>query len=167
MSNPENRRAVHLIAAELFAERHDHLLRIARHNSWREADAHDALQEAFAAFLATYDPGRGSPTLAWLTLVLKRACWRANESRPLEYEPAALAEILTGTAPDPVRRVLAREDARRRLRALKREERRAVVLHAAGYTYGEIGERCGWTHTKVNRCLYEGRAALREAGSIG
>jgi DNA-directed RNA polymerase specialized sigma24 family protein len=167
MSTPENRRSVHLTAAELFAERHDHLLRIARHNSWREADAHDALQEAFAAFLSTYDPGRGSPPLAWLTLVVKRACWRANESRPLEYEPTALAEILTGTAPDPARRVLARDDARRRLGALKGDERRAVVLHAAGFTYGEIGERCGWTHTKVNRSLYEGRRVLRKAASRG
>jgi RNA polymerase sigma factor (sigma-70 family) len=161
MSTHENRRSVHRLAAELFATRHDHLLRIARHNSRREADAADALQEAFVAFLATYDPGRGSPPLAWLTLTLKRACWRANERRPLSYEPAALAEILTETAPDPARRVLAGEEARRRLGVLKRDERRAVVLHAAGFTYGEIGEHCGWTATKVNRCLYEGRKALQ------
>jgi DNA-directed RNA polymerase specialized sigma24 family protein len=44
---------------------------------------------------------------------------------------------------------------------LKRDERRAVVLHAAGFTYGEIGECFGWSATKVNRYLYEGRKALR------
>jgi DNA-directed RNA polymerase specialized sigma24 family protein len=35
-------------------------------------------------------------------------------------------------------------------------------LLAAGLSYAEIGELCGWTYTKVNRCLAEGRVALRE-----
>jgi RNA polymerase sigma factor (sigma-70 family) len=162
MSIPENRRAVHRLAAELFAERHDHLLRIARRNSRREADAHDALQEAFAAFIATYDPGRGSPPLAWLTLALKRICWKLGATRASGYEPLVLAELLAGEAADPAVQVGAREEARQRLARLKRDEGRALVLHAAGFTYGEIGERCGWTRTKVNRCLYEGRRALKE-----
>lgn len=161
MSIPENRRAVNRLAAELFAERHDHLLRIARRNSRREADAQDALQQAFAEFIATYDPGRGSPPLAWLTLALKRICWKLGARRAREYEPPVLAEMPAGESPDPAMRVAAREEARRRLGRLKRDERRAVVLHAAGFTYGEIGERCGWTRTKVNRCLYEGRRALK------
>jgi DNA-directed RNA polymerase specialized sigma24 family protein len=50
------------------------------------------------------------------------------------------------------------------LRGLKPDERTAIGLAAAGYSYGEIAERRGWTKTKVNRCLYEGRAALQEAG---
>jgi RNA polymerase sigma factor (sigma-70 family) len=161
MSIPENRRTVNRLAAELFAERHDHLLRIARRNSRREADARDAVQEAFAAFIATYDPDRGSPALAWLTLALKRICWKLNAARALPCEPLVLAEMSAGESPDPAHRVGAREEARVRLAALKADERRALVMHAAGYSYGEIGERCGWTRTKVNRCLYEGRRALR------
>jgi RNA polymerase sigma factor (sigma-70 family) len=161
MSIQENRRAVRLIAAELFATRHDHLLRIARRNSRREADAAEAVQEAFAAFIATYDPGRGSPPLAWLTLALKRICWKLGTTRASEYEPLVLSEMVVGESPDPALRVGAREEARRRLGKLKADERRALVMHAAGFSYGEIGERCGWTRTKVNRCLYEGRRGLR------
>lgn len=161
MSIPENRRAVHRLAAELFATRHDHLLRIARRNSRREADARDAVQEAFATFIATYDPGRGSPPLAWLTLALKRICWKLKASRALDYEPPVLDEMCACDSLDPAVRVGARDEARRRLSALKRDEQRALFLHAAGYTYGEIAARCGWTPTKVNRCLYEGRRVLK------
>jgi DNA-directed RNA polymerase specialized sigma24 family protein len=161
MPTRENRRAVDRLAAELFATRHYHLLAIARRNSRREADAHDALQEAFAAFIATYDPGRGSPPLAWLTLALKRICWKLGAARALPCEPLVLAEMSAGESPDPARRAGAREEARLRLARLKADERSALVMHAAGFTYGEIGERRGWTRTKVNRCLYEGRRALK------
>jgi RNA polymerase sigma factor (sigma-70 family) len=157
----ERQRSVDRLATQLFAGHRDHLLAIARHNTRREADAADALQEAFAAFIADYDPERGSPPIAWLTLTLKRRCWRMNERWAVEVEPLALAEVLVGELLDPAPRIAARDEARRRLGALKADERRAIVLHAAGYTYGEIGERYGWTPTKVNRCLYEGRRALR------
>jgi DNA-directed RNA polymerase specialized sigma24 family protein len=36
-------------------------------------------------------------------------------------------------------------------------------MRAAGLSYTEIGELRGWTYTKVNRCLSEGRAALRQS----
>jgi DNA-directed RNA polymerase specialized sigma24 family protein len=37
-----------------------------------------------------------------------------------------------------------------------------ALLQAEGYSYAEICEMCGWTYTKVNRCLAEGRAKLRD-----
>lgn len=36
------------------------------------------------------------------------------------------------------------------------------MLQAAGYSYREIGQRRGWTYTKVNRALATARATLRE-----
>jgi RNA polymerase sigma factor (sigma-70 family) len=166
MSYPRKQRSVHRLAAELFGDRHDHLLRIARRHSRREADADDALQQAFAEFIATYDPARGSPAIAWLTLALKRICWKRNAARTVECEPAVLAEKLVDDSLDPAVRIAERDEARRRLGKLKADERRAIVMHAAGFTYGEIGERCGWTRTKVNRCLYEGRRAIRASESL-
>ncbi len=50
---------------------------------------------------------------------------------------------------------------RSHLAALKRDERRALSLLALGYSYSEICELTEWSYTKVNRCLAEGRAALR------
>jgi DNA-directed RNA polymerase specialized sigma24 family protein len=38
----------------------------------------------------------------------------------------------------------------------------ALTLLALGYTYREICELTGWSYTKVNRCLAEGRERLRE-----
>lgn len=47
------------------------------------------------------------------------------------------------------------------LDALKPQERRAIGLQAAGCSYMEIQAITGWTYTKVNRCVTEGRARLR------
>lgn len=52
------------------------------------------------------------------------------------------------------------------LRRLKPQERRAIVLKGGGYSYAEIQEITGWTYTKVNRCLAEGRARLRQFGAL-
>jgi DNA-directed RNA polymerase specialized sigma24 family protein len=156
-------------AGELYAARRGRLFQIARRNAACEADAEEAVQEAFLAFIESYDPAGGSPPLPWLTLTTKRACWRARGARRREVGellPGAEAGAgrMPGSAPDLEGRVVDLEEARARLRGLKPDERTAIGLHAAGYGYGEIAERRGWTVTKVNRCLVEGRAALREAG---
>src|SRR4051794_29444254 len=59
------------------------------------------------------------------------------------------------------------------MRRLKRDEARALMLKAEGLSYNEIGERLGWTYTKVNRCITEGRRRVMklyaelEAGAGG
>ena len=52
---------------------------------------------------------------------------------------------------------------------LKPQEVRALLLKAEGYSYREICAITGWTYTKVNRCLTEGRRAFaaRLAGIEG
>jgi RNA polymerase sigma factor (sigma-70 family) len=160
--------AVHCLAREIYAARRGRLLAVARRNAACQADAEEAVQEAFVAFIDSYDPAGGAPPLAWLTLVVKRKCWRARAARRREVgelRPGAEAGAAGYAAawPDTDARVIDLEEARMRLRGLKPDERTAVGLAAAGYSYGEIAERRGWTRTKVNRCLYEGRVALREA----
>jgi Putative zinc-finger len=51
--------------------------------------------------------------------------------------------------------------SREALQALKPAELRALTLLAEGYSYAEIGEITSWSHTKVNRCLAEGRERFR------
>ena len=55
------------------------------------------------------------------------------------------------------------DDAQTRLAALKPAERRALSLIAAGFSYREVCEIADWSYTKTNRCLSEGRAALRSS----
>jgi DNA-directed RNA polymerase specialized sigma24 family protein len=160
---------VRVMAGEIYAARRSHLLGVAERNAACAADAEEALHDAFLAFIESYDPGGEAPPLAWLTLVLKRRCWRIREARRHEAGellPGAETEAgrWAGSPPDPGATVVDLEEARMRLRGLKPDQRTAIGLAAAGYSYGEIAERRGWTKTKVNRCLYEGRAALREAG---
>jgi DNA-directed RNA polymerase specialized sigma24 family protein len=57
-------------------------------------------------------------------------------------------------------RVMERDERRRRLAQLKPNERTGLCLLGAGFSYREIGRLRGWTYTKVNRCITEGRAAL-------
>ena len=45
---------------------------------------------------------------------------------------------------------------------LKPQEIRVLQLKAEGYSYREICQLTGWTLTKVNRCLTEGRRAFVE-----
>jgi DNA-directed RNA polymerase specialized sigma24 family protein len=166
-SSPEVRR----LAAELHADKYRYLLSIARRNAATEADAEEALQDAFAFFLADYDPEAGSPPLAWLTLTMKRRCWRLRDNAHLDRRVAALPEStheeptglierrVTDVAPIP-EQVGERDEARRRLRRLKSDERTAIGMLAAGCSYGQVAGIRGWTYSKVNRCVYEGRRSL-------
>jgi hypothetical protein len=51
--------------------------------------------------------------------------------------------------------------SREALQALKPQELRALALLAEGYSYAEIGEITGFSRTKINRCLAEGRERFR------
>src|SRR4051794_32163614 len=49
------------------------------------------------------------------------------------------------------------------LGALKPDEAKALIMKAHGLSYEEIGERNGWTYTKVNRAITEGRRRFMAA----
>ena len=153
------------------------LRRQAQRNAASEADGEDALQSAYVAFLRHYKGPAGSSRGAAVadaggqTLRLEaRAGWSAGRRRALS--PGSPREAwgrdcsaIERRGPAELAEVEAELSERwEELGRLKRDERRAIVMVALGYSYEEICERYGWTHTKVNRCLVEGRAALREMG---
>jgi RNA polymerase sigma factor (sigma-70 family) len=156
-------------------QHHEHRLRRqANRHAEIPDDVNDALQSAYLRFIERYN-GLGEP-LAWLYTTVKREAWamRRRGSRQKEcsltleaqqgHGEVDLAEVLPIDAPGPVERLERDEllaERRQALRNLKRDERRALWLLALGLSYSEICEATGWTHTKVNRCLSEGRAALR------
>jgi DNA-directed RNA polymerase specialized sigma24 family protein len=165
---------VRVIAAELYREHRGYLLTIACRHAVSRADAEEALQEAFTAFVRAYDPGRGAPPLAWLTLTMKRECWRKRRDAHLDRragqeaerggdDPGFILESIPSPGASLEERVMEREEGRRRLGRLKPDQRTGLGLLGAGFTYREIGRLRGWTYTKVNRCIRESRAALRMA----
>ena len=147
----------------------------AARNAPSHADAEDAIQEGCLAFLRYYDGPPGDQALAYLMLAVKHCAW-AIGSRVRTRE--AFHEVTCTDAYDPDDRFLhalcerpgPAERAERgeevteffaALARLKPDERTALLLFGLGLSYREIGERQGWTNTKINRCLAEGRAALR------
>lgn len=161
--------ARHRAAADLLATHASAIRSTARRVSLCAADADDACQRALLILLTKAPPVRAPALLAWMRVVTRRealAVRRARE-RLLHAGDDDFAERLPSDHPGTVERLERRELALERLRSLqvlKPDERRAIVLQARGYSYAEITTITGWTHTKVNRSLSEGRARLRELG---
>jgi DNA-binding CsgD family transcriptional regulator len=84
-----------------------------------------------------------------------------RSSEDAAEDPVAL---LPASGDGPGEQVERREDiarSREALQALKPAELRALGLLAEGYSYAEIGEQTGYSRTKINRLLAEGRARFR------
>ena len=110
-----------------------------------------------------------------MRVVTKHCAWQigkrtqqdaSHRAFPLEHPERDRAEEIELPSPgrEPSEEVELRSELRRRAEhfsKLKRDERIALALLAIGYSYAEIQQRFDWTHTKVNRCVSEGRAALR------
>ena len=142
--------------------------RTARRVSICADDADEALGRATLILLEKaplHPPGR---LAAWMHVVTKREALAVRRDRERMLAGELSSEMASG-ALCPAERAERREWARERavkLRRLKADERRALVLLGEGYSYAEICELTQWTHTKVNRCLSEGRARLRQLGAL-
>ena len=159
--------ARHRAAAELFAAHAPAIRAAARRVSLCADDADDACQRALLILLTKAPPLPPATLLAWMRTVTRRealAVRRARERLLAGSGDGDATEALFSQRPETPERVERRERDLERLRSLaclKPDERRAVVLQARGYSYAEITTITGWSHTKVNRCLAEGRARLR------
>jgi RNA polymerase sigma factor (sigma-70 family) len=130
-------------------------------------DADDACQRALEIVLTKAPPLDPARLVAWARVVARREALAVRRSRERLIGGGDGSDAADST---PTERASAVEIAERRDRALaalralatlKPDERRALVLQASGYSYAEIGVIAGWTYTKVNRLLAEGRAKLR------
>jgi RNA polymerase sigma factor (sigma-70 family) len=160
--------------ASLLGAHHDLLLRRARRFSMCADDADDALQRAAEILLAHLDRVDPERLVPWMLTVVGREAIavRRLRLRALGDAGGDVAEAMArvpSESPGPAERFEHRERvarAARRLARLKPQERRALALQAEGHSYAEIQEITGWTYTKVNRCLAEGRARLRQLGAL-
>ena len=149
--------------SELVARHERSLMRVAQHWSLCRDDALDAYQRALEIYVRRLDSLDPATEIAWLKVVVKHEALAVRRSRA-EAVPAGDVDLdsQVAEAQRPVDDLLAgRERVKRSaeaLRRLKPDEAKALMLKAQGLSYAEIGESLGWTYTKVNRCITEGRA---------
>ncbi len=155
-ADPEDR------VAAVMAEHGRTLLRTANHFSLCHDDALDAYQRGLEIFLRRADRVLPETEVAWLKVVVKHEALsiRRSRSESVDGEEVDFDARTEPTARPLDEQVASGERVSRSaeaLRALKPDERRALMLKAQGYSYEEIGSHLGWTYTKVNRAITEGR----------
>jgi RNA polymerase sigma factor (sigma-70 family) len=143
----------------------DSLLRTARRHSLCADDAQDAYQRTMEIFVrraATLDP---DSAYKWVHTVCKHEAMavRAQRQQLVSHEEHDPDREEARHLPSPEEQIVSFDRLRRSAEALQRlkpQELRALWLKAEGFSYAEICEQTGWTHTKVNRCISEGRRAF-------
>jgi RNA polymerase sigma factor (sigma-70 family) len=150
------------------------LKRTARRYSLCAEDAEDAYQRALEIALTKAPTDRPDELIRWTQTVTKHEALaiRRNRERLLGNRPARERDgesddwlaLIPAAESGPGERVERREAiarSREALRTLKPAELRALTLLAEGYSYAEISSITGFSATKVNRCLAEGRERFR------
>jgi RNA polymerase sigma factor (sigma-70 family) len=163
------------VAVEMLAKHERSLRRTARRYSICAADADDALQRAMEILLVKAPPGEARELVRWMQTVTKHEALAIRRGRERQLgtpaartgsdeDPGDWLALIPSQGAGPAERVERREAiarSREALKTLKPAELKALTLLAEGYSYAEIGEMTGFSRTKVNRCLAEGRERFR------
>lgn len=141
------------------------LLRFARRFSHCADDAHDAYQRTVEILVRRMRIDPPAQPLSWIRTVLRHEALavRAEREQLVGHAELDLDCHEDRAIADPSERALGHERLRHTAEALQRlkpQEVTALVLRAEGLSYAEICRRTGWTYTKTNRCVTEGRRAL-------
>jgi RNA polymerase sigma factor (sigma-70 family) len=139
------------------------VLRVANQFSLCHDDALDAYQRAFEIYLRKLDSVDPATEGAWLRVVAKHEAMAIRRARlaSVDHDDVDLDTSVHHGLREVEEEVAGGERVDRSveaLRSLKPDEARALLLKAEGLSYQEIGKHFGWTYTKVNRSITEGRA---------
>jgi RNA polymerase sigma factor (sigma-70 family) len=160
-------------AIEMIAEHEAALKRTARRYSLDAEDAEDAYQRALEIVLVKAPTTDARELIRWTQTVTKHEALALRQSRERLLGHAGhmassgatdLVALIPATDDTPEEQVERREAvarSREALQTLKPAELRALSLLAEGYSYAEIGEITGFSQTKINRVLAEGRDRFR------
>jgi len=161
-------------AVETYVLHEAALRRTARRHSLCAADADDALQRALEILLIKAPTDDPRELIRWTQTVVKHEALAVRRDRerilsgpaavvadPSREDWVALIPSDTDGPAEQAERHEAIARSREALQTLKPQELRALSLLAEGYSYREIGEITGFSQTKINRCLAEGRERFR------
>jgi RNA polymerase sigma factor (sigma-70 family) len=162
------------VAVETFARHEASLRRTAGRYSICADDADEALQRGLEILLHKAPSEDPRELIRWTQTVVKHEALavRAERERILAGPAAATPEpnredwvaLIPTELDGPAERVERHEKverSREALTTLKPQELRALSLLAEGYSYREIAAITGYSSTKVNRCVAEGRERFR------
>jgi RNA polymerase sigma factor (sigma-70 family) len=172
---PEDDAARKRAAVETYARNEPALRRTARRYSLCTDDAEDALQRSVEILLRKAPSDDPRQLIKWTQTVVKHEALAIRREREQTLAgPAAIrgendaedwVALLPASTDGPPERAERREEiarSREALQTLKPQELRALTLLAEGYSYVEISEITGYSPTKINRCLAEGRERFRK-----
>jgi RNA polymerase sigma factor (sigma-70 family) len=154
-------------AIETYSQHEDVLRRTARRYSLCADDADDALQRALEILLLKAPSDDPRELIRWTQTVVKHEALAVKRDRerilsgPAAVAPepgredwVAMIPARSDGPPERAERQEAIARSREALQALKPQELRALSLLAEGYSYKEIGEITGFSHTKVWLTLF-------------
>jgi RNA polymerase sigma factor (sigma-70 family) len=144
------------------------LMRVARQASLCHDDALDAYQRGLEIFVRRVETVDPQTEVAWLKVVIRHEAMAIRRSRMEsvtgeELDLDAIVSVGDRSVDD---QIASGERVRRSaeaLRSLKPDEAKALMMKAHGLSYEEIGARYGWSYTKVNRAVTEGRRRFLQA----
>ncbi len=157
-------------ALDLISRYGPQILGTARRYSLNADDAEDAYQRGLEILLTKAPFTHEDDLVPWLKTVVKHEAFAIRRQRERHSPVTDDGELGERGSPaaathDQAERYERLRQGAEALRQLKPQEIRALLLKAEGYSYAEICALCGWTYTKVNRSLAEGRAKLRLRGA--
>ncbi|MEK6229233.1 MAG: sigma-70 family RNA polymerase sigma factor [Actinomycetota bacterium] len=143
----------------------EQMLATARRYSAGPHDAEDAYQRAAEIVLARQPTGTEEELCRWVRTTVKH---EALAIRRQQRRTAPAGDAVGDREPAGLD-ISERAERSERLRLgaqalslLKPQEIRCLILRARGFSYREICEETGWSYTKVNRSITEGRRAFTE-----
>ncbi len=143
----------------------EQMLATARRYSAGPHDAEDAYQRAAEIVLARRPTGTEEELCRWVRTTVKHEALAIRRQQRRTAPAGDAVGDREHTGPDITERAERTERLRlgaEALALLKPQEVRCLVLRARGFSYREICEETGWSYTKVNRSITEGRRSFTQ-----
>ena len=159
-------------ALALLARHGSQILATARRYAATPEDAEDACQRGLEILLTKAPSTSEEELIPWLKTVVKHEAFALRRQRERHSPVTDDGELrdrpaIAGVTHEQAERLERLRQGAEALGHLKPHEIRALVLKAEGFSYREICAMTGWSYTKVNRLLTEGRRAfLRRVSGI-
>jgi RNA polymerase sigma factor (sigma-70 family) len=162
-SGRPSRAQVEPVALELVRRHGAQIMAVARRYAVTPEDAEDAYQRGLEILLTKAPSTSADDLVPWLKTVVKHEAFTLARQRERAGQPTAPDQLAADTAratvppQEQAERLERLQIGAEALSRLKPQEIRCILLLAEGHSYKQICELTGFSYTKVNRCLSEGR----------